>query len=75
MESKEQIYPKKVEINLFIFEILMLLKNVYEAQSKIKYYNLFTLFEYLVGDQGKVYLRQGDFFLKPMWFLIWYLNN
>ena len=64
MESKEQIYPKKVEINLFIFEILMLLKNVYEAQSKIKYYNLFTLFEYLDGDQGKVYLRQGDIFLK-----------
>ena len=26
--------------------------------------NLFTLFEYLGGDQGKVYLRQGDIFVK-----------
>ena len=46
----------------------MLLQKVYEAQSKLKYYmelkkNLFTLFEYLDGDQGKVYLRQGDIFV------------
>ena len=33
MESKEQIYKKKVKINLFFFEILMLLQIVYEAQS------------------------------------------
>ena len=26
--------------------------------------NLFSLFEYLDGDQGKVYLRQGDIFVK-----------
>ena len=37
----------------------MLLQKTYEAQSKLKYYmelknNLFNLFEYLDGDQGKV---------------------
>ena len=53
----------KQKPNLINSEIKeLILQKVYEAQSKFKYNmelknNLFTLFEYLDGDQGKVYLN------------------
>ena len=69
MESREQIYQKNVEIIFFIFEIFMFNIILFQkVQSKLKYYmdfqdNLFTLLEYLDGDQDKVYFRQDDIFV------------